>query len=512
MNKIGCVFFLMMVLYGCHPTTTTTFDFSPNKVIPSDRQYHYQQMEMVGFIHFSMNTFTDKEWGYGDENPGIFNPLQFNAEQWIIAAKEGGLKELILTAKHHDGFCLWPSQYTEHSIKYSPYKNGHGDIVKEFIDACRNHRLKVGLYLSPWDRNHKDYGKPGYLEYYRNQIKELLTQYGKINEIWFDGANGGDGYYGGAREKRIIDRKSYYEWEKTFDLVKELQPDILIFSDAGPDLRWVGNENGAAGETFWSAISDKHLTIGDSDAGYLNTGDPNGNKWITGQCDVSIRPGWFYHKNQDTLVKSPMELLDIYYSSVGRNAVFLLNLPPDKRGLIHEKDIASLKGFKQILDETFKVNLASGCKVKTSGSHSNNACFSPSNIVDDDPETFWAADDGAKTAELTLDLMKNLTFDRILIQEPIRYGQRISRFRILVLKNTHQWEQVATGTTIGYKRLLRIKPVATSKIKIMIEDANNAPAISNFGLFLSPHFAMNGGNVIVTLPAFSRDALNQNYQ
>lgn len=472
-------------LLNCSSETKIDKDILPNTVIPSSNQYKYQQMEMVGFIHFTVNTFTDKEWGFGDEKPEIFNPTQLDAEQWVLAAKDGGLKELIITTKHHDGFCLWPSKFTEHSVKNSPYKGGKGDIVKELADACRKHGLKVGFYLSPWDRNHKDYGKPEYIVYFRNQLKELLSNYGEINEIWFDGANGGDGYYGGANENRKIDRATYYQWDKTFAIVKELQPNILIFSDAGPDIHWIGNEHGFAGRTFWSTISSNNITIGGSDMEYLNIGDPKGDKWIIGQCDVSIRPGWFYHESQDSKVKSAQELMDIYYKSVGRNAVLLLNLPPDKRGLIHEKDVSNLKMFKSIIDETFQTNLALDAKVTTTNFRLKNNYFSPNNITDGDLESYWVTDKAVKTSELVVNLDGPKEFDRILIQEPILYGQRISKFRILIQKNNDEWEQVAEETTIGYKRLLRIKRITTSKIKIVIEEANNSPAISNFGIFLS---------------------------
>ena len=233
----------------------------PNKVIPAQKQLDYQSMEMVGFIHFNMNTFTDKEWGYGDESPTLFDPKNLDAEQWVKAAKDAGIKELILTAKHHDGFCLWPSAYTEHSIKNSPYKNGKGDIVKEFTEACAKYGMKAGLYLSPWDRNHAGYGTPAYITYYKNQLTELLTKYGKISEMWFDGANGGDGYYGGAKEVRTIDKHSYYPWKEIREIVYRLQPEALIFSDAGPDIHWIGNERGIAGETFWSTINTDKLIV-----------------------------------------------------------------------------------------------------------------------------------------------------------------------------------------------------------------------------------------------------------
>lgn len=432
----------------------------PDLVCPGPQQIAYQEMEMVGFIHFTMNTFTDKEWGFGDEDPAWFNPTELDAEQWVLTARAGGMKQLILTAKHHDGFCLWPSAYTEHSVKNAPYKNGRGDIVGEFVAACRKHGLKVGLYLSPWDRNHQAYGSPEYITYYRKQLRELLTQYGEINEIWFDGANGGDGYYGGANEDRRVDKRTYYEWPVTMALVKELQPNIKIFSDAGPDIRWVGNEHGFAGETFWSTITDSLLVIGESDPGYLNTGDPDGNKWIIGQCDVSIRPGWFYHEKEDSLVKSPQELVDIYYKSVGRNGVLLLNLPPDRRGLIHETDAANLKAFKQILDESFESNLAADAVVSTSKQ-------------------------GALPLVMTLDLGEEKTFDRILLQEDIEQGQRVSRFHVDAELQDGTWTSIAEATTIGYKRILRIDEISTSKIRVVVEQSLHPPLLLNPELYLS---------------------------
>lgn len=457
-------------------------ELTSNKVVPTALQVDYQKMETVGFIHFTVNTFTDKEWGYGDEDPAIFNPTELDVEQWAKVAKEAGLKELILTAKHHDGFCLWPSKYTEHSVKNSPYKNGKGDIVREFVEACRKHGLKVGIYLSPWDRNHKDYGTPEYLIYYRNQLQELLTEYGNINEIWFDGANGGDGYYGGANETRKIDRTTYYDWENTFKLVKELQPNIFIFSDAGPDVHWIGNEKGFAGETFWSTITRDSLEIGTSKTAYLNSGDPQGKDWVIGQCDVSIRPGWFYHQSQDSLVKSPQELVDLYYKSVGRNAVLLLNLPPDQRGLIHENDVKSLQGFKQILDSTFTHNLTKGAKVTANNVRFTNPRFYPEQVLDASNETYWATDDGVFPAEITIDFKKETYFDRIVLQEPIQLGQRISKFQIEVMGKSG-WEQVFEGTTIGYKRIVRIDPVNASKLRLKIIEANNTVAISNISIF-----------------------------
>lgn len=427
-------------------------------VLPTEGQVEYQQMEMVGFIHFTINTFTDQEWGYGDEDPAIFNPTELDAEQWVLTAKAGGMKQLILTAKHHDGFCLWPSVYTEHSVKNSPFRDGKGDLVREFVYACRKHGLKVGLYLSPWDRNHADYGKPEYISYYRNQLGELLSNYGEINEIWFDGANGGDGYYGGAREERRIDRETYYEWPTTVALVKKLQPGIKIFSDAGPDIRWVGNEHGHAGETFWSTIDDSKLVIGGSDPKYLNTGDPEGNKWIIGQCDVSIRPGWFYHATEDKKVKSPEELLDIYYKSVGRNGVLLLNLPPDRRGLIHESDVASLEAFKGRVDRIFSENLAEGRSLET-----------------------W--EDPVGPIVYHLDLGKSETFDHVVLGEVIAEGQRISKFRVDAEVGDGSWKEICRGTTIGYKRILKFDPLRASRIRVVVEEAKYPPRISEVAVY-----------------------------
>ena len=454
-------------------------------VIPSEEQVRYQEMEVVGFIHFTVNTFTDREWGFGDEDPAIFDPAELDAGQWARVARDGGMKELILTAKHHDGFCLWPSAYTEHSVKNSPYRNGRGDIVREFVDACRKYGLKAGLYLSPWDRNHPDYGSPEYITYYRDQLRELLTGYGEINEIWFDGANGGTGWYGGANEERRIDRETYYDWPATIELVKSLQPGIKIFSDAGPDIRWVGNEKGHAGETFWSTISADELVIGASDPGYLNTGDPEGDCWIIGQCDVSIRPGWFYHPDEDSLVKTPEQLMEIYYRSVGRNGVLLLNLPPDRRGLIHENDAASLREFHRIVRETFDQELARGTRVTLEGGGKAFRARPPAHITDGDPDTYWIARDGELPVEILLEPDRPVRFDHIVLREPIRMGQRISAFRVEAEVSAGGWEEVAGGTTIGYKRILVTEPITASRVKLVIESALFPPAISQVELYFS---------------------------
>jgi alpha-L-fucosidase len=474
------VLFTLAVLQAC--TTPPPPDIAPNAVVPSAEQLEYQQMELVGFVHFTVNTFTDKEWGLGDESPEIFDPSELDTDQWARIAAEVGMKELILTAKHHDGFALWPSRYTEHSVKRSPWKSGQGDVVGEFAEACRRHGVKIGLYLSPWDRNHADYGGPKYIAYYRNQLRELLTDYGDVTELWFDGANGGTGYYGGANEERRIDRETYYEWEETWALAKSIQPHTLIFSDAGPDIRWIGNERGYAGETNWSMINTDEIVVGGADQTYLNSGDPEGNRWTVPLCNTSVRPGWFYHSEEDDQVKSLQDLLEVYYLSVGRNCVLLLNVPPDQRGLFHENDEAALREFRRVLDETFAIDLAAGKPIVADRWRGRHEAFSPAHIVDADPESYWATDADVRSATLELDLGAPTDFDRILLQEPIRFGQRISAFAVEA-RVDGGWKPLSTGTTIGYKRLLRLPAVTADRVRVRIEDANNAPALSRLGLF-----------------------------
>src|SRR5688572_4672911 len=346
-------------------------------------------MEMNAFVHFSLNTFTGKEWGYGDEKPSIFNPSSFDPDQWVDAFKNAGFKGVILTCKHHDGFCLWPTKYSEHSVKNSPFKNGQGDVVKELSEACKRKGLKFGIYLSPWDRNRADYGSPAYVDYYRNQLKELFAQYGPVFEMWFDGANGGDGYYGGANEKRRIDGSSYYDWPTTLRMVKEFEPDVIFFSDAGPGVRWVGNERGIAGETNWNTITPDTLYAGKGGIqDLLNTGSAKGTHWIPAEVDVSIRPGWFYHAEQDSLVNTPEKLFDIYLTSVGRGSTLLLNIPPDRRGLFHENDVKALAGFKALLKKEFAKNLALKASVKASNIRARDKKFVAANVTDGNKETY----------------------------------------------------------------------------------------------------------------------------
>ena len=455
---------------------------APYGPVPAPRQLAWQELEFVGFLHFTVNTFTDKEWGYGDEAEAVFNPTAFDAEQIVRTAQEAGMKELILTCKHHDGFCLWPSQFTAHSVKNSTWKNGKGDVVREISEACRRHGLKFGVYLSPWDRNHKDYATPEYIVYYRNQLRELLTNYGPIHEVWFDGANGGDGYYGGARDKRRIDNKTYYDWPNTIKIVRELQPEACMFSDGGPDVRWVGNERGVAGDPCWATLNRDDFAPGVADTKRLNRGDRPGTHWLPAECDVSIRPGWFFHEKQDAKVRTPQDLLDLYFKSVGRGAVFLLNLPPDRRGLIHENDVQSLREFRKLMNATFAADLARGAKVSASNVRPG---FPAENVADGNRDTYWATDDNVTTASLELTLPKEAAFNVVLLQEYIQLGQRISAFNVEALVGG-QWQKIGEGTSIGYKRLLRTACVTAGALRINITHADTCPTLSAAGLYLCP--------------------------
>jgi alpha-L-fucosidase len=478
----------ILSVYSCAPKiqnqqTARPTDPAPLFPIPSEKQMGWHEMELNAFIHFTTNTFTGLEWGFGNESPSIFNPTTVDAMQWATTLKAAGFKGIILTSKHHDGFCLWPSKYTEHSVKNSPWKGGKGDVVKELADACKKTGLKFGVYLSPWDRNRADYGQPSYIQYYRNQLTELFTNYGPVFEMWFDGANGGDGYYGGANETRRIDGATYYDWPNTLDLVRKIQPQVLFFSDAGPDLRWVGNERGVAGETNWNTISNDTLYAGKPRIErLLNTGSENGDKWIPAEVDVSIRRGWFYHDKEDSLVKSPQRLLDIYLTSVGRGSTLLLNVPPDKRGLIHENDIKALQGFKQLLDTEFKTNLAKNAKVEASAFRANNAAYAGAKLTDGNKNSYWATDDGQTQGSVVVQLDKPAMIKYVLLQEYIRLGQRVKSFTVEAWEND-SWKPVAAGTTIGYKRILKLQPVTTSRIRVNIKHAKACPVLSNLELY-----------------------------
>lgn len=447
--------------------------------VPSQKQLDWHEMEMNAFIHFTTNTYTGLEWGNGDESEQLFNPSQMDAMQWATVLKNAGFKGIILTAKHHDGFCLWPSKYTEHSVKGSPWKGGKGDVVRELSDACKKAGLRFGVYLSPWDRNRADYGQASYVDYYRNQLRELFTGYGPVFEMWFDGANGGNGYYGGARETRRINGATYYDWPTTLNLVRGIQPGVLFFSDAGPDLRWCGNERGVAGETNWNLINNDTLYAGKSGIeGLLNTGSPDGTKWIPAEVDVSIRKGWFYHSQEDSLVKSPERLFDIYLTTVGRGSTLLLNVPPDRRGLLHENDVAALAGFRKLLDREFKTNLAAKATTTASSVRGKDPAYNASRLVDGNKETYWATDDGVTTGSIEINLGRKQPVKYVLLQEYIRLGQRVQSFTIDAWQQ-QGWKQVATGTTIGYKRILKITPLETNRIRVNFQRAKACLVMSN---------------------------------
>jgi len=481
MKKANLLCLILILITGCRKADIPE-PFGP---VPSKSQIAWHQMEFYAFVHFNMNTFTDMEWGYGDESPDLFNPEELDCRQWARICKEAGMKGIILTAKHHDGFCLWPSQYTEHSVKNSPWKDGKGDVVKELSEACKEYGLKMGLYLSPWDRNHADYGKPEYITCYRNQLRELLTNYGEIFEFWIDGANGGTGYYGGADEDRKVNRKTYYDWPNTFKIVRELQPDAVIFSDAGPDIRWVGNEQGWANETNWCLLRRDEAWPGWPRYKELRSGHEDGTHWVPAEVDVSIRPGWYYHSAEDSQVKSLQQLTDIYYHSVGRNANLLLNFPVDNRGLIHERDVEQVNKLSEVLKADFAIELAGGKKVTATNTRGNSSQYRASNVNDGNSETYWTTENNITNASLVIDLGEPVEFNRFLIQEYIPLGQRVQEFTLEAMVEDN-WNLLASETTIGYKRILRLPTVKTSRIRLTIIRSKASPLISNIELYNAP--------------------------
>ena len=472
-------FFLILSLIFITKCISIDSDLEPVGPIPNKYQSDWQELEYYAFIHFNMNTFTNKEWGFGDEKPSQFNPAELDTRQWARVVKEAGMKGIIITAKHHDGFCLWPSKFTEHSVKNSPWKMGKGDLIRELSQACKEYGLKFGVYLSPWDRNHPSYGKSEYITYFRNQLRELLTEYGEIFEVWFDGANGGDGFYGGANEERRVDKKMYYDWPKTIELVRSLQPQAVIFSDAGPDIRWVGNEKGYANETTWSPIYRDSVFAGMPDFQRFASGQENGTHWVPTETDVSIRPGWYYHPEQDDQVKSLSKLVDIYYNSVGLNSSLLLNLPVDNRGLIHENEVKNLKALADYLNTTFSYNYSKGQKVKTSSTlkgYDNKA------LIDDDKKTYWASDVNDKNPKIEIHLDNPVSVNTFMIQEYLSMGQRIKSFYFEVFSDGN-WEKIYEGSTIGNKRLIRFETQNIEKARFTVNDKKAQIVISNIGLF-----------------------------
>ena len=461
-TKISAIMLMIMLTLQMHGQANSQ---SPCGPVPSENQLRWQDMEMYAFIHYSLNTYTDQEWGFGNEDPKLFNPSDLDCRQWARVCKQAGMRGIIFTAKHHCGFCMWPSKHTEYGVKNSPWKDGKGDVVRELADACREEGLEFAVYLSPWDRNHPEYGRHAYVEYFRNQLRELLTNYGDIFEVWFDGANGGDGWYGGANETRKIDRTTYYEWPETYKMIRQLQPKCLIWNDGSDrgDLRWVGTEAGNVGETNWS------LLYRDGDVPYqmLHYGVEDGNVWCPGETNTSIRPGWFYHDAENEHVKSLSKLMDTYYKSVGRNSTLLLNFPIAPNGRIHPND--SLRGiaFKKMIDEVFKENLVAS------------------------PPAPLQRERGVVT--YVIDIKKGAAFNRFLAEEDIAQGQRVRKFSLEAMVDG-KWqplkdELVEDGdglTTIGHRRIICFPTVKATKLRFTINSYKQEPIIKKIGVYLAP--------------------------
>jgi len=447
----------------------------PYGAIPNKYQYDWQQMEYYMFIHFGPNTFTDKEWGHGDEDPKVFNPKKLDARQWARTAKAAGMKAIIITAKHHDGFCLFPSKFSTHTVRESAWKNGKGDVLKELSAACREYGLKFGVYLSPWDRNHPDYGTDKYNDIFAKTLNEVHTQYGPIFEQWFDGAKGEN------------EKNQDYDFPKFYSVVRKNNPQAIIFSDIGPDARWMGNESGIAGETNWSTLNTDGFGVGAKApaAKVLNTGDEHGKYWIPAEVDVSIRPGWFYSASTDDKVKTLQELESIYNTSVGRNGNLLLNVPVNRDGLIHPADSTRLMELRKYLDAAYKTDLAKGKKVTATNVRGNAKTYAAQNLTDGSNNTYWAADDNVKNASITIDLGKATDVNRILLQENILLGQRIKSFSVEYWDGT-AFKQLDKQTTIGHKRILIFPTVNTTKIRVNILEANACPALSAIQLYKAP--------------------------
>ena len=482
----------------------------PYGVLPTPRQLAWQETEMYCLIHFGVDTYTDKEWGYGDEDPALVNPVDFDAMQIVGAAKAGGFKGIVVVAKHHDGLCLWPTKTTEHNITKSPWRDGKGDMVKEYQQACKRLGMKLGIYCSPWDRNNAQYGTPAYVQIYRAQLKELYTHYGPLFISWHDGANGGDGYYGGARETRKIDRTTYYGWDTTWAMIRQLQPGAAIFGDIGPDVRWVGNEEGHAGTTCWAPYTPEAPDPGRRPSNGYNKywlateGTRNGEFWMPAECDVPLRPGWFYHPSQDQKVKSAWQLLDLYYQSVGRGACLDLGIAPNRSGRLSQQDVTSLREFGGLLQQTFSTNLAKGASFTASNIRGNSREYGPAHLTDDDRYSCWATDDSVTTPQLTMDLGKPTTFNVIRLRENIKLGQRISSFTIEAFEDG-QWRTIGAGTSIGANRLIRLpQDVVTTRVRLSITGSAACIALSDFGLFKEPPHIPAAGDATTRIPSLPK--------
>jgi len=450
-------------------------------VVPSDRQLAWQRLEFQCFVHFGMNTFTGREWGEGNEDPKLFNPTDLDANQWATAAKAAGMNAMVLVAKHHDGFCLWPSAFTEHSVRNSPWKGGKGDVVREASDACKAHGLKFGVYLSPADSHEPTYGQSDkYNEYFLNQLRELLTNYGPIHEVWFDGAT-------------PKDKGQVYDYQAWYKLIRELQPDAVIFG-RGPDLRWVGNEGGHGRASEWSVIplgapieECKWPDMTGDDLGSLEKlKDAKYLHWYPAETDTSIRPGWFWRASEDARVRSLDDLLNVYYNSVGNNCVLLLNVPPDSRGRFHEHDVARLKELGNTLRGTFGTNLAAGAKASSDASASDHPA---ANAADGNPDTCWTTPDWENEPTIVFALPAPQEVSVVMLQEHLASGQRVEKFSIEVWDANQWatagsgWREVASGTTIGYKKLARFPAIQTDRVRVRFAESRVRPTLAEFALY-----------------------------
>ena len=469
------------------------------RVRPHERQIAWQEKEFTAFIHFGMNSFTDKEWGSGQEKPEQFQPTEFDARQWVRAFKAAGMQGVVLTAKHHDGFCLWQTDTTEHSIKNSPWRDGKGDVVREVADACRAEGLALGIYLSPWDRNTQEFGKPGYNTIFQQQLRELLTRYGEVYDVWFDGAHA-------PRDKPEI-----FDWSGHFRLIRELQPGACI-SVMGPDVRWCGNEGGHTRAAEWNVVpidsgdarpaelsqetTEAIVMRFDSQAKDLGSREVIGNArqlvWRPAMTNTSIRPGWFYHKSQDNRLRSLSNLLDIYYGSVGGNTQFLLNIPPDDRGLVHENDVQRLAEMGQVLRATFDENVLAGARVV----EATDGVLDAGYAVDGKTDTYLTCEADALPVAVVYELASPATFNVAMVAEYIAEGQRVEAFGVDAWVEG-AWQPVAAATTVGYKRLCRFDDVTTERVRLRVEGTRSAALISEFGLYFSPP--------ILTAPVIARD-------
>ncbi len=469
----------------------------PYGALPSERQLRWHETEIYSLIHYTPAVFQNEERGYGDADPNIFNPTDFDALQIAKAAKAGGIRGIIYVTKHHDGFAMWPTKTSPYSVKASSWKGGKGDVVKEFQLATQKTGLKLGIYCSPWDRNNLNYGTDAYITDYRNQLKELYTNYGELFLSWHDGANGGDGYYGGRNEVRKVDPATYYRWPETWEtLTRKLQPNAAIFSDAGPDVRWVGNEDGYAPETAWATITHKSDDGRPSMPGFTNTknlgsGDRNGIRWIPFECDVPLRHGWFYHSEEDSTVKSTDKLFDMYCSSVGRGGCLDLGLAPNKEGKLHRNDVDTLAKFGKLIKAVFAKNLANGAKITLSSVRGGDAkAYGTENLIDRDRYSYWATDDGIHQGIAELNFRNPVTFSLIRLRENIKLGQRLDSVRVDTY-NDGKWIQIAKATSIGACRLIQLhKAEIADRLRIRVY-APVAITLSDIGLFLEPKFTVS---------------------